>query len=147
MNVEKLALQIGESIRQLAATKARVAVLVGPLGSERQQIAKAVTEHCAGVLLDTINDFLPTVSPLVLGAYDGSQFEKDIVKLSDTQGKMVCLDDIDPLLATFDRKGAEIFFALASNATPRYPVLLVSSLTELLVSSGFDAKRVHEVGG
>jgi len=142
MGTDKFVASVVESLHGLRIAKHRVAVLVGPTCLSREDLVEKIAGATDATYLDTLQDIMRKIGHEALGAYGPIDFCGQLVRLSDDAGTTLCIDDVDPLLVTFGIERAEQFFALASNAIPRYPVLLVSALGDLLARSGFDSHRI-----
>jgi len=142
MNADKFVVSVVESLHGLRIAKYRVAVLAGPACPRRRELVDQIAAATDAGYLDTLRDIMPEIGHEALGAYGPADFSGRLTRLSDDAGTSLCVDDIDPLLATFGPERAEHFFMLASNVMPRYPVLLVTALSDLLARSEFDSHRI-----
>lgn len=134
--------QICNALQGLKLRKNRVLILAAPVSRERATLVEQLATASDVLVLDAVSA-VTQKEAFAPGAFNSQDLADCIIELSDEHGQIICLDDIDPLVATLGEIGAHSFFQLARNITPRYPVILVTALGKLAEAAGFDRDRLY----
>jgi len=125
----------------------RVAIACGDISSGKSGIAQAAGRRLLARYIDLAGDLMPRMtlpefSP-TLGAFGPDNLAKWLMHEADQlEVRFLIVDQIEPLLATFGRTQAVLFFSMVSRAEPRRPVILVTYLKKQIQEAVFPAERV-----
>ena len=130
-----------EKVEDLKLTRRKVLVLCGRPLSGKTTLAKEVCQQLNVTYVDASVELLPKITAPVLGAYGPDDFLKWI-KGEASKSKILCVDEIEPLLATFGEQGARDFFHMLGSIEPKQVIIVVTRLEKPLKDAGFPANRV-----
>jgi len=133
-----------ERIEDLKLARRRVLVLCGKPLSGKTAVAKEVCHQSDAAYIDVSSDLLPKITSPLLGAY-GPDDLLDWIKRQAIEGDFICVDEIEPVLATFGEQGARSFFRMLSSIEPKRPTVVVTRLAKLLEDSRFPDKRIFRI--
>jgi hypothetical protein len=94
--------------------------------------------------VDASVELLPRITSPVLGAYGPDDFLRWI-KGEASKSKILCVDEVEPLLATFEKQGARDFFQMVGSTEPKQPIIVVTRLEELLKNARFPGNRIFRL--
>jgi SpoVK/Ycf46/Vps4 family AAA+-type ATPase len=130
-----------EKIENLKLARRKILVLCGRPLSGKTVLAEEVCQRLDASYVDASVELLPAITSPVLGAYGPDDFLKWI-KGEVSKGKIICVDEIEPLLATFGKQGAQNFFRMLGSIEPKRVIIIVTRLEELLRAVRFPDKRI-----
>jgi len=115
-----------EKLENLKLARRKVLVLCGrPLGG-KTALAKEVCQQLNATYVDASVELLPRITSPVLGAYGPDDFLRWI-KGEASKSKILCVDEIDPLLTTFGKQGARDFFQILGSIEPKQAIIIIIS--------------------
>jgi hypothetical protein len=100
-----------------------------------------VCQQLNATYVDASVELLPAITSPVLGAYGPDDFLKWI-KGEASKSKSICVDEIEPLLATFGKQGARDFFQMLGSIEPKQVIIIVTRLEEPIKDARFPDNRV-----
>lgn len=138
---EQQAKHLLEKVEQSRRDRRKVLILCGRPLSGKTLLAREACKQGNATYVDVSVDLLGTITSPVLGAYGPDDLVKWI-KGKARSGKFLCIDEIEPLLATFGEEGARNFFRILGDIEPKQPVVVVTRLRQLVQDSGFPDDRI-----
>ena len=133
-----------EKVNNLKLARRRVLVLCGRPLSGNTALAKEVCQRLAATYVDASVELLPAITSPMLGAYGPDDFLKWI-KGKVSKGKIICVDEIEPLLATFGKQGARDFFQMLGSIEPKRAIIIVTRLEKPLKDARFPHNRIFQL--
>ena len=133
-----------ERIEGLKLARRKVLILCGRPLSGKTLLAREACKQGNATYVDVSVDLLPNVTSPVLGAYGPDDLVKWIRRRVRSSG-FLCIDEIEPLLATFGEEGARNFFRILGSIEPKQPVVVLTRLAQLVEDSGFPDDRILRV--
>ncbi|MBC8492472.1 MAG: ATP-binding protein [Chloroflexi bacterium] len=140
-SVQQQAKHLLEKIEELRLGRHKVLILCGKPLSGKTLLAREACKQGNASYVDASIDLLPKITSPVLGAYGPDDLMKWI-KDEASKGKILCVDEIEPLLATFGEQGARDFFHMLGSIEPKQVIIVVTRLEKPLKDAGFPANRV-----
>lgn len=130
-----------EKLKELKLARRKVLVLCGRPLSGKTSLAGEVCQQLNATYVDVSVELLPKITSPVLGAYGPDDFLKWI-KGEASKSEILCVDEIEPLLATFGEQGARDFFQMLGSIEPKQVIIVVTRLEKLLKDARFPDNRV-----
>jgi SpoVK/Ycf46/Vps4 family AAA+-type ATPase len=130
-----------EKVEDLKHARRKVLVLCGRPLSGKTALAKEVCQQLNATYVDASVELLPGITSPVLGAYGPDDFLKWI-KGEASRGRILCVDEVEPLVVTFGEQGARDFFQLLGSIEPKQPTIVVTRLEEPLRNARFPDNRI-----
>ncbi len=125
----------------------RLGIACGDILSRKTEIAQLVAKRflgeyinlASGLLHKTVqSEFSPT-----LGAYGPEDLIEYILGgANNSEVKLLIVDQIEPLLSTFGRTKAVLFFRMLSQSEPLKPVILITYLRKQIDEAHFPKVRI-----
>lgn len=135
-----------KSVEDLKLARRKVLVLCGRPLSGKTALVKQVCQQLNASYIDASVELLPGVTSPVLGAYGSDDFLKWI-KSEASKSKILCVDEVEPLLATFGKQEAQNFFHMLGSIEPKQLTIVVTRLEELLMNARFPDNRIFRLRG
>ena len=130
-----------EKIEELKLDRHKVLILCGRPLSGKTLLAREACKQGNVTCVDISIDLLPKITSPVLGAYGPDDFLKWI-KGEASRSEIICVDEIEPLLATFGEQGARDFFQMLGSIEPKQAIIIVTRLEKPLRDAGFPNNRI-----
>lgn len=141
---QEQAQQLLEKIEELKLGRRKVLVLCDRPLSGKTLLAREACKQVNATYVDISVDLLPGITSPVLGAYGPDDLLKWI-RDKARSSELLCVDEIEPLLATFGEEGARNFFRILGSIEPKQPVVVLTRLAQLVEDSGFPDDRILRV--
>jgi len=141
MLLQQQAKYLLEKIEQLKLARRKVLVICGRPLSGKTTLAEEVCQQLNAAYVDASVELLPAITSPVLGAYGPDDFLKWI-KGEASKSKTLCVDEIEPLLATFGKQGAQDFFQMLGSFEPKQAIIIVTRLEKPLKDACFSDNRI-----
>jgi len=125
----------------------RLIIVCGMISSGKTNIAKRVEKRLQANYIDIASELLPKIiedqfTP-TLGAFgpeDLVQYISNTANRADV--KYLLIDQVEPLLSTFGRKKAVLFFQMLSQMEPLRQVVLFTYLKKQIEEARFTKERI-----
>ena len=130
-----------KKVEDLKLARRKVLVLCGRPLSGKTALAKEVCQQLNATYIDASVELLPRITSPVLGAYGPDDFLRWI-KGEASKSKILCVDEVEPLLATFEKQGAQDFFQMLGSIEPKQPIIVVTRLEKLLKNARFPDNHI-----
>jgi len=130
-----------EKVEDLKLARRKVLVLCGRPLSGKTALAKEVCQQLNATYVDASTELLPGITSPVLGAYGPDDFLKWI-KGEASNSKILCVDEVEPLLATFEKQGARDFFQILGSIEPKQAIIIITRLEKSLKGARFPDNRI-----
>ncbi len=138
-------MELASKLRDLERERYKTLVLCGPPLSGKTELAIAVCETYGARYVDVTSEVLPMVKSPTLGVYGAEEFRSWIKSKMKSLHSSLCVDEVEPLLATFPESHLRSLFGMLQRLEHPYPLLFVTRLESVLYNSNFPLERVHFV--
>ena len=139
------AIDLTNKLRELERSRYKSLVLCGLPLNGKTALALEVCEEYGARYIDVAAEALPHITFPTLGVYGANEFYQWIKKEANASQTPLCIDEIEPLLATFPPGHLESFFGMLSWLEVRHPVLIVTRLETFLRKSNFPLERIYYI--
>lgn len=106
----------------------------------KTKISKQLAKDLNGTYIDLLKDNLLNLSPK-LGIYSPIDFKNDIIKWTKLYENIIVIDEIDPILDTWDKELQKSFFKMISTYRPD-SIILISTFINLPYEQLLEEKRI-----
>jgi hypothetical protein len=135
--------ELVDTLRRLERERYKTLVLCGPPLIGKTRLAMAVCETYGAHYIDVTSEVLPMTKSPTLGVYGADDFRNWIKSEMKSLHKPLCVDEVEPLLATFSERHLQSLFGMIQRLENPYPLLFVTRLENALYSSNFPLERVY----
>ena len=132
-------------LRGLERERYKTLVLCGPPLTGKTKLAKAVCETYGAHYVDVTSEVLPMTKSPTLGVYGVDEFRNWIKSKMKSLRSSLCVDEVEPLLATFSERHLLSLFGMIQRLENPYPLLFITRLENVLHRSNFPLERVYFV--
>ncbi|MFC1714411.1 AAA family ATPase [Candidatus Poribacteria bacterium] len=137
--------ELVDRLRHLERERYKTLVLCGPPLTGKTKLAMAVCETYGAHYVDVTSEVLPMTKSPTLGVYGADEFRSWIKSRMKSLRSSLCVDEVEPLLATFPERHLLSLFGMMQRLENPYPLLFVTRFENVLHRSNFPSERVHYV--
>lgn len=138
---------ICEKLMQIRSSRYKVFVLCGGPMSGKTTLAKEVCSSLKGRYFDITTGLLPDIKKPVLGAYGPSHLVRWMESQFEEPEQLICFDEIEALIATFEEQGAINLFEILKTMELRSVAMVVTQLESVVAKVAFPKDRIYSLSG